>query len=120
MINQRDICLVNLDPVRGHEQAGSRPALIIQSDVLNRKLPTTIIVPFTGNIKYKNNILHYFLEKEKTKLNNDSSLILFQIKCIDQNRIVKKIASLNKEDFKCIKRRLSNLFIESNIGNGTI
>ena len=34
-------------PVRGgHAQSGVRPALIVQADVFNTQLPTTIIIPF--------------------------------------------------------------------------
>lgn len=112
IIKQKDICLVNLNPIKGHEQAGLRPVLIIQNDILNDKLPTTIMIPFTSNIKYKNNILHYFLEKEKTELKNDSSLILFQIRTIDKSRILQKISVINDQDFEIIKKRLNNLFIE--------
>ena len=39
---------VDLDPVRGHEQAGVRPALVISNDRFNRAFGTLyIIVPFT-------------------------------------------------------------------------
>ncbi len=30
-----DIWLVDLDPIRGHEQSGTRPALVISVDALN-------------------------------------------------------------------------------------
>lgn len=35
------------DPVLGSEQAGERPALVVQNDVGNRHAPTTIVVPLT-------------------------------------------------------------------------
>jgi mRNA interferase MazF len=112
MIKQRDICLVDLNPVKGHEQSGLRPVLVIQNNILNNRLPTTIVIPLTGNTKYKYSMLHYFLEKEKTKLDKDSSLILFQIRTIDQDRILKKISFVDVQDFKDIKKRLKNLFID--------
>lgn len=31
-----DVWTVNLDPVRGHEQAGTRPALVVSVDRFNR------------------------------------------------------------------------------------
>lgn len=119
MINQRDVCLADLNPVKGHEQSGLRPVLVIQNDILNKKLPTTIIIPFTTNEKYKNNILHYFLEKEKTNLKADSNLILFQIRSIDKRRIIKTLSSLQKEDFVKIKKRIKNLFIDVDMKNET-
>lgn len=36
MIRRGEIYLADLDPVRGHEQAGTRPALIIQNDIGNQ------------------------------------------------------------------------------------
>jgi mRNA-degrading endonuclease toxin of MazEF toxin-antitoxin module len=33
---------------RGHEQIGTRPAIIVQSDTDSSRLPTTMIIPFTS------------------------------------------------------------------------
>jgi mRNA interferase MazF len=46
-----DIRLVNFNPVRSSEQAGIRPALIIQNDVGNRVCPTTIVATITSAIR---------------------------------------------------------------------
>ncbi len=48
-----DMWLVNFHPVRGSEQAGIRPALIIQNDVGNRVSPTTttIVAAITSAIR---------------------------------------------------------------------
>ncbi len=40
---QGDIFLANLNPARGHEQAGFRPVLVIQNNILNQHLSTVII-----------------------------------------------------------------------------
>jgi mRNA interferase MazF len=43
-----EIWTVDLDPVRGHEQAGKRPVLILSSDVFNRGPSELVyIVPIT-------------------------------------------------------------------------
>jgi mRNA interferase MazF len=43
-----EIWTVDLDPVRGHEQAGKRPVLILSSDVFNRGPSGLVyIVPIT-------------------------------------------------------------------------
>ena len=46
---QGEVWLAVLDPVRGSEQAETRPILILQSDPLNAFLRTVIVVPFTTN-----------------------------------------------------------------------
>ena len=42
---------IDLDPVRGHEQAGRRPAIIVSSSFFNRKTGHAIIVPVTSKRK---------------------------------------------------------------------
>ncbi len=46
-----DIWLVNFNPTRGSEQAGIRPALIIQNNVGNHIGPTTIVAAITSAIR---------------------------------------------------------------------
>lgn len=47
-----DVWLVDLSPVRGHEQAGRGPALIVSDDVFNRGLAGLVIVlPITSTIR---------------------------------------------------------------------
>ena len=43
-----EIYEVDWDPARGHEQAGIRPALVVQNDVGNRFSPTTIVAAVTS------------------------------------------------------------------------
>lgn len=43
-----DIWLVDLDPIRGHEQAGKRPAVIVTADRFNRSRAGLVtVVPMT-------------------------------------------------------------------------
>jgi mRNA interferase MazF len=43
-----DILWADLDPVRGREQAGRRPALVISHDVFNERSGTVIAVALTS------------------------------------------------------------------------
>ncbi len=45
-----DIWLVDWSPGRGSEQAGLRPALIIQNDIGNQYSPTTIVAAISTTI----------------------------------------------------------------------
>jgi mRNA interferase MazF len=47
-----DVWLATLDPIRGSEQAGTRPVLILQTDPLNAFLRTVIVIPFTTNLQW--------------------------------------------------------------------
>ena len=46
-----DVVLCDLNPVVGIEQAGIRPALVLQIDRANTVSPHTIIAPFTTRIR---------------------------------------------------------------------
>jgi len=47
-LEQGDIIKVSFDPIKGHEQAGFRPAMVIQNDIVSSVLnSTTIVVPIS-------------------------------------------------------------------------
>ncbi len=96
-INRGNIVLVNFEPVKGSEQRGIRPALIIQNDIYNKYSPTTIVAPITSKTYQKEYSTNVFLHKENSMLNKDSTILLNQIKTIDKSRIIKKISSLDKD-----------------------
>jgi mRNA interferase MazF len=109
-MQQGDIFLANLNPVKGHEQAGYRPVLIIQNDILNKGLNTAVIIPITTNLKAKNSLITWFLPKKEHKLKQDSVALLFQIRTIDKQRLIKKVSSLKKEVLNQIIKQLRFIF----------
>jgi len=94
-INRGDVVLVNFEPVKGSEQRGIRPSLIIQNDIFNKYSPTTIVAPITSRLFKKEYPTNVLIKKEDSKLNRDSTILLNQIKTIDKSRIIKKINVLN-------------------------
>ena len=96
-IKRGEVVLVNFDPVKGSEQKGIRPALIIQNNIYNEYSPITIVAPITSKLYKKEYPTNINLLKEDSKLGKDSTILLNQIKTIDKSRIIKKISSLSKE-----------------------
>lgn len=94
-VKRGDIVIARLEPVKGSEQGGIRPVLIIQNDISNEYSPTTIIAPITSKIYDKDYPTNVFIKKEDSKLDKDSTILLNQIRTIDKSRIVKKISNLN-------------------------
>lgn len=94
-IRRGEIFLANLEPVRGSEQGGIRPVLIIQNDIGNEYSTTTIVAPLTSNMIKKEYPTNVFVSKRESKLDKDSTILLNQIRTIDKNRINKKIGSLD-------------------------
>jgi mRNA interferase MazF len=95
IIKKGDVFLVNLEPVRGREQGGIRPVLIIQNDVSNKHSPVTIIAAITSRIYSKEFPTNISVPKKDSGLNKDSTIMLNQLRTIDNSRIIKKIGSLN-------------------------
>ncbi len=48
---RRDIVWLDFNPVRGHEQSGRRPALILSSRKYNAKSGLALVCPITSHIK---------------------------------------------------------------------
>lgn len=47
MIRRGEIYFVNLDPVSGREQAGTRPVLVVSDDQINSRPLVVLVVPGT-------------------------------------------------------------------------
>jgi len=50
---QGDIILTNLDPVKGHEQSGYRPALVVSNADFNNASNLVLICPITNTNRRK-------------------------------------------------------------------
>ncbi len=94
-ISRGDIFLANLEPIKGHEQGGIRPVLIIQNDIGNKTSPVTIIASITSKKYSREFATNVEIKKEDSGLKIDSIILLNQIRTIDKTRIINKIGSLN-------------------------
>jgi len=95
IVKRGDIFLANLEPVKGSEQGGIRPVLIIQNDISNKYSPVTIISAISSKVYEKQFSTNIFISKEDSKLNKDSTIMLNQFRTIDKKRIVRKLSSLD-------------------------
>lgn len=109
-IKQGSIILADLDPIKGSEQGGYRPVVILQNDTLNQHFSTVVIVPVTKNLNAKGFFTTYFLNKEQSGLNFDSLALLFQIRTIDKGRLKKVLGRLPRQQFQELKKQLSLVF----------
>jgi mRNA interferase MazF len=94
MIKRGEIYLADLDPVRGHEQAGTRPVLIIQNDIGNQYSSTTIAAAITSRISKKRLPTHVEVSAEESGLPKDSIVLLEQVRTLDKERLSGKMGKL--------------------------
>lgn len=94
-IKRGDIFLANLEPIKGREQGGIRPVLIIQNDISNKYSPVTIIAAITSKVYEKEFPTNVFVSKKDSGLDKDSTILLNQIRTIDKTRLIKRVGSLD-------------------------
>jgi len=105
-IKRGEVVLVNFEPVKGSEQGGVRPSLIIQNDIFNKYSPATIVAPITSKSFKKEYPTNVIIKKEESRLSLDSTILLNQIKTIDKLRIIKKISFLDNFTMNKVDRAI--------------
>jgi len=106
-LKQYEIWIADLNPRFGTETGKTRPVVIIQTDLLNKFHPSTIVCPITTNVRPDTEILRVHLTKGMAKLKEDCDIMIDQIRAIDNKRLLKKIGQLDKEQIELIKTNLS-------------
>ena len=105
-----DIHWVELPDVGGREQAGRRPAIIMQDDGFAGSLPTSIVLPlssamaalrFPGTAQVK--------AIGNSGLRSDSVALVFQMRAIDRGRIKDKIGVVSASELLNIRSELAKL-----------
>lgn len=96
MPNRGDIYFADLDPVRGSEQGGLRPVLIIQNDMGNKHSPTVIVAAITSSMKKSNLPTHILIDDYEGGLTKRSYVLLEQLRTLDKKRLKNKIGTLPK------------------------
>lgn len=93
-IRRGDLFWVDLNPVRGSEQAGRRPVVVIQNDIGNEVAPTVIVAPLTTTGFTKPYPINVHIPRGVAGLNANSTMLLSQIRTIDKTRLDRKIGHL--------------------------
>lgn len=86
----------DLEPVRGHEQGGQRPVVIVSHDVFNARSGTVIAMAITSQPQAAGFPLT--LEVRSAKLPKRSWVKMSQIRTLSVERIGKRIARLSPEE----------------------
>ncbi|MFA9561835.1 MAG: type II toxin-antitoxin system PemK/MazF family toxin [Nitrospirota bacterium] len=104
VISRFDVCLVNLDPTRGHEIKKTRPCLIISPDEMNRHVRTVIIAPMTTvGREYPTRISTSFEGKK-------GQIVLDQVRTVDKKRLVKVLGKIDDPTAGRVLETLADMF----------
>ena len=107
-MKQCEIWYADLNPVRGSEQQGLRPVVIISGNMLNHYLKTVITCPLTTQIKgYKGNVV--LKPNADNGLKQESEVLIFHIRSISKDRLIRKIGKITKEQLAELKQGLEDI-----------
>ncbi|MCD4711703.1 MAG: type II toxin-antitoxin system PemK/MazF family toxin [Clostridiales bacterium] len=105
-IKRGDVYFADLSPVRGSEQGGQRPVLIIQNNIGNKYSPTVIVAAITAKIAKAKLPTHVEIESSKVGLVRDSVVLLEQVRTIDKTRLIQKLGQLESDDMSLVDKAL--------------
>jgi mRNA interferase MazF len=112
-----DLVLVEFDPVRGTEQGGTRPALVISARGMHEMTRRAIICPITRNAEpWPTKV---FLPEG---LAVEGAVLVDQVRSVDRNaRVLRTLGSVPPDILGSVQRKLAALVgieIASNSGPG--
>jgi len=102
-----EIRWADLNPVRGREQAGLRPVLILSHDVFNERSGTVIAAALTSQAQRAGFPLS--LELRSPKLPKRSWVKISQIRTLASERIGKKLAHASPEELSLVIEGLNEI-----------
>ncbi|KAF5425716.1 MAG: mRNA interferase MazF [Candidatus Methanocomedens sp.] len=98
-IHRGEIYFVNLNPVKGREQAGPRPVLVLSIDAINElPLVVTVVVGTKGENISRNFPTNVRVSPEDSGLPLETIFLCFQIRSLDPKRFPGKPAGKLSED----------------------
>jgi mRNA interferase MazF len=102
-----DIVWADLDPAKGHEQAGERPIVVLSQNVFNERSGTVIAAALTSQPQTAGFPLT--LELSDPRLPKRSWVKISQIRTLSTKRLGKKIASASVEELALIVEGLDEI-----------
>jgi len=103
---QREVWVVRLDPVGGHEQAGTRPAVVISRKAFNASgWGLCLCVPLTT--RDRGSPLHVELVPPDGGVRKRSFALVDQVRAADRSRLIERWGSVEVETH----RRIASLLL---------
>lgn len=101
-IRRGQIWYADISGVKGSEQGGVRPVLILQNDKGNKFAPTTIIAPITSRHTKAKLPTHIWLSIATSGLAVNSLVELEQIRTIDKSRLKQYMGYIQEGEQKLV------------------
>jgi mRNA interferase MazF len=97
---------VNLDPIKGHEMAKTRPCVVVSPDQLNKHLQTVIVAPLTSTSK------EYPWRVKSKVAGKWGTIAIDQLRTVDKDRLEGLIDRLKSNESDALMEVLRQMFQE--------
>lgn len=86
-IERGEVYFVNLNPIRGREQAGRRPVVVVSNDTINKKPLVVAVVPGTKGDNVKTDLAwNVRVAAGEANLPEETVFLTFQVRALDHSR----------------------------------
>ena len=103
---QREVWMLSLDPVAGHEQAGTRPAVVISREAFNASgWGLCVCVPLTT--RDRGSPLHVAIIPPEGGVRVTSYALVDQVRAVDRSRLIERWGAVNVQTH----RRIASLLL---------
>ena len=93
-MKQGEVWMVDFEDPSGPEQAGIRPAIVLQNDTLNQELVTSIVVPLTTKTKRLAISTTVFFPAGEAGLTRDSVALCHQVQVRGRARFLSLLGAI--------------------------
>lgn len=105
-MNRGEVWEIVLDPIKGSEQSGFRPCVIVSPDSMNAQLETVIVIPLTTKIK------KWPTRVETSYGDVEGEAMCEQIRTVSKKRFKEKVGKLKISELVQIKLVLKQMLVE--------
>jgi mRNA interferase MazF len=96
-LKRGEVWQADLNPTQGSEQAGIRPVIIFQNDLVSQFSTTTIAIPLTTNQRRAALPVCLPIAQGSGGLSQDSVALCFQLRVLDKTRLIRALGQLSPE-----------------------
>jgi mRNA interferase MazF len=97
IVKRGEVWLANLEPTKGSEQAGTRPVIIFQNNIISRFSTTVLTIPLTSNLRRASLPTCLQISIGDGGLTQNSVALCYQMRVLDKMRLIRKLGELKTE-----------------------
>ena len=103
IVKRGDVWLADMNPVRGSEQAGRRPVVIVQNNAINKFTTTLLAIPMTTNLRRAALPSCLKIVRGEGGLTHDSVALCHQLRVLDKTRLSRKLGSVSPQTLEALE-----------------